>query len=94
MSCLDEAHHQVDPLVSTGVHSGMLEALTSIGSHYDGMDYRAVGQGYSSKKSNNELLAIGNSTTHGAKVLASKMPEFHMCALFVKNLLGVYVNDV
>ena len=80
--------------MSTGVHSGMLEALTSIGSHYDGMDYRAVGQGYSSKKSNNELLAIGNSTTHGAKVLASKMPEFHMCALFVKNLLGVYVNDV
>ena len=68
--------------MSTGVRSGMLVALTSVGSHYDGMDYHAVGQGYSLKKSDDELLAIGNSTTRDAKVLASKVPEFHMCALF------------
>jgi hypothetical protein len=60
--------------VSIGVHSGVLAALASIGSHYDGMDYDAMGQGYSSKKSDDELLAIGNSATRGAEVLASKVP--------------------
>ena len=30
--CLDEAHHQVDPLVSAGVGSSVLAALTSVGS--------------------------------------------------------------
>lgn len=57
-------------------------ALTSVGSHYDGMDYGAVGQGYSSKKSNVKLLAIGNSTTHSAEVLMSKVPAVVVCLLF------------
>ena len=60
--------------MSAGVHSDVLAALTSVDSHYDGMDYDVVGQGYLSKKSNNELLAIGNSATRGVEVLASKVP--------------------
>ena len=44
--CLDEAHKQVDPLVSAGVGSSVLAALTSVGSHYEGVDYDAMGQGY------------------------------------------------
>ena len=59
--------------MSAGVHSDVLAALTSVDSHYDGMDYDAMGQGYSSKKFDDELLAIGNSATHGVEVLTSKV---------------------
>ena len=36
---LDEAHLQVPPLISKGIHYGVLAALTSVGSHYDGVDF-------------------------------------------------------
>ena len=39
----------------------------------DGMDYDVVGQGYSSRKSDAEILAIGNSIARGARVLTSKV---------------------
>lgn len=79
---LDEAHHRVDLLISVGVRSGVLAALTSVGSHYDGVDYDAVGQGYSSRKSDAEILAIGNSATRGAEVLVSKVPAATVCLQF------------
>ena len=56
------------------VHSGVLAALTSVGSNYEGIDYDAVGQGYSSRKSDTEILAIGDSAACGAEVLMSKVP--------------------
>lgn len=40
---LDEARYRVDLLVSAGVRSSVLTALTLVGSHYDGVDYDAVG---------------------------------------------------
>ena len=60
-------------MVSAGVCSGVLAALTSVGSNYEGIDYDAVGQGYSSRKSDAEILAINNSAAGGAEVLASKV---------------------
>lgn len=71
---LDEPRHQVDVLISEGVHSSVLIALTSVGSHCDNVDYDAVGQGYSSSKSNIEILAISNSAARGVEVLVSKVP--------------------
>lgn len=52
----------------------MLVALMLVGNNYDGVDYDAIGQGYSSNKSNSEILAIGNLAAPGAEVLASKVP--------------------
>ena len=72
----------MDPLVSAGVRSGMLVTLTSVGSHYDGMDFDAMGQGYSSRKSDTEILAIGNSAACGAEVLASKVLAATVCLQF------------
>ena len=72
----------MDSLVSIGVCSGMLAALTSVGSHYEGVDYNAVGQGYSSRKSDAKILAIGNSTARGAEVLMSKVPAATVCLYF------------
>jgi hypothetical protein len=69
----DEARCLVEPLVFAGVHSGVFAALTSVGSHYDAVDYDAMGQGYSSRKSDAEILAIGNSAARGAGVLMSKV---------------------
>jgi hypothetical protein len=63
----------VDPLFSIGVRSGVLAALTSVSSHYEGIDYDTVGQGYSSRKFDTEILAIGNSAARGAEILASKV---------------------
>lgn len=34
---LDEARLQVDRLISKGIHFGVLAALSSVGSHYDGV---------------------------------------------------------
>lgn len=69
----DEARRQVDPLIFAGVRSGMLAAFTSVSSHYDGMDFDAVGQGYSSGKSDAEIRAISDSAVRGTEVLASKV---------------------
>jgi hypothetical protein len=69
----------VDPLVSVGVHSGVVVALTSVGSHYKGVDYDAMGQGYSSRKSDAEFLAISDAVTRGAEVLASKELATTVC---------------
>jgi hypothetical protein len=79
---LDEAHHRVDLLIFEGIHSIVLAALMLIGSHYDGMDYNAVGQGYSSRKSDAEIFAISNSGARGAKVLVSKVPTATVCLHF------------
>ena len=72
----------MDPLISVGVHSGVLMALMLVGSHYEGINYDVVGKGYSSRKSDAEILAIGNSTARGAKVLMSKVPVATICLLF------------
>lgn len=63
----------MDLLISKGIHSGVLSALMLVSSHYDGMDYDAIGLGYSSRKSDAKIFAIGNSATHGVEVLESKV---------------------
>lgn len=73
MLCHDKAHRQLDSLVFARVRSGVLMALTSVGSLYGSMDFNAVGQGYSSRKSNAEIHAIGNSAVRGTEVLVSKV---------------------
>jgi hypothetical protein len=40
---LDDARFQVDSLISEGVHCGAHAALMSIGLHYGGIDFDAVG---------------------------------------------------
>lgn len=62
----------MDLLISDGIRSSVLASQMSIGSHYDSVDYDAMGQGYSLKKFDAEILAIGNSTIHGAEVLARR----------------------
>jgi hypothetical protein len=57
----------------------VLVALTLVGSHYKGVDYDAVGQGYSSRKSNAEILAISDAITHGVEVLTSKELAATVC---------------
>jgi hypothetical protein len=59
---LDEAHLQVDSLISKGVHYGAHVALTSVGSHYGSINFDAVGQEYASGRSKGDVLAIGNAT--------------------------------
>ena len=41
--CLNEAHLLVDPLIAEGIHYGKHVALMSVGSHYGGIDFDAVG---------------------------------------------------
>ena len=40
---LDEARLQVDPLIFERIHGGIRAALTSVGLHYNGIDFDAVG---------------------------------------------------
>jgi hypothetical protein len=63
----------VDSLVSEGVCCGAHAALTSVGSHYGGIDFDVVGRGYAPGKSKNDVLAIGSTTARSVEVLASKM---------------------
>jgi hypothetical protein len=71
---IDEARLRADLLlISEGICSGVHTALTSIFSHYGGIDYDALGQGYSLGKSDNEILAINNFVARGAEVIVSKV---------------------
>ena len=63
----------MDSLISKGVHYGAHVALTSVGSHYGGINFDAVGRGYVPGKSESDVLAIGSGTARGMEVLASKM---------------------
>ena len=47
---LDEARLQVDPLISEGIHCDIHAALTLVGSHYGGINFDAVGRGYTPVK--------------------------------------------
>jgi hypothetical protein len=40
---LDNAFLQVDPLIFEGAHCGAHATLTSVGSHYGGVNFDAVG---------------------------------------------------
>ena len=59
---LDEARLQVDSLISKGVHRDALAALTSVGSHYGGVDFDVVGRGCALGRSESDILAIGSTT--------------------------------
>ena len=73
MLCLDEARLQVDPLISYRIRCDIHAALTLVGSHYNGINFDAVGRGYAPGKSNSDILAIGSAAPRGAEVLAGKM---------------------
>lgn len=49
----------MDHLIAEGVHCGLHATLTSISSHYGGIDFDAVRRGYASGKSDSDVLAIG-----------------------------------
>jgi len=63
----------VDPLIFEGVRCGVHAALTSVGSHYGGVDFDPIGRGYASGKSDSDILTIGSVTARGAEVLAGKL---------------------
>jgi hypothetical protein len=76
---LDKACFQVDSLVSEGVHYGAHAALTSVDSHYGGVNFDAIGRGYALGKSKNDVLTIGDATARSTEVLASRMLATSIC---------------
>jgi hypothetical protein len=51
-------------------------------SHYIGVNYDAVGQGYMSKRTDDEILATSNSAAGSAKVLVSKVSSANICVQY------------
>lgn len=47
--------------------------MWSVGSHYSSIDFDAVGLGYMSNRSDDDILAIGNAIVHGVEALTSKV---------------------
>ena len=72
VSHLDEGRFQVDSLFE-GVRCGTLATLTSVGSHYGGVNFDAIGRGYAPGKSKSDILAICSATGRCEKVLKRKM---------------------
>ena len=64
----------MDSLISEGVHRGAHVALTSVGSHYGGVDFDAIGRGCASGRSESDILAIGSVAARGAEAIASRVP--------------------
>ena len=64
---LDEPCLQVDPLSFDGIRCDVHAALTSVGSHYSGAGFDAVGRGCAPGKSDSDILAIGSVVARGAK---------------------------
>ena len=73
-SRLDEAHLQVDSLISKGVHRGAHAALTSVGSDHGGVNFDAVGRGCAPGRSESNILTIGSAAARGAEAIASRVP--------------------
>jgi hypothetical protein len=69
---LDEAHFQVDSLISKGVRYGAHATLMSVSSHYGSIDFDAIGQRYAPGKSKSDILAIGSATARGRMSLWAK----------------------
>ena len=63
----------MSPLISEGIRCGVHVALTSVRSHYDGVNFDAIGRGYALRKSNNDILAIGSAAARCAKILVNKV---------------------
>jgi hypothetical protein len=76
---LDKARFQVDSLISEGVRCGAHAALTSVDSHYGGVNFDAIGRGYALGKSKNDVLTIGDATARSTEVLASRMLATSIC---------------
>jgi hypothetical protein len=51
-------------------------------SHYISVNYDVVGQGYASKRFDDEILATGNSAARSAKVLTSKVSSANICVQY------------
>jgi hypothetical protein len=69
---LDEAHFQVDSLISKGVRYGTHATLMLVSSHYGSIDFDVVGQRYAPGKSKSDILAIGSAATRGQRSLWAK----------------------
>ena len=61
---LDEARLHVDSLISEGVLHGAHAALTSVGSHYSGVDFEVVGRGRTPGRSKTLQGFTSNATPH------------------------------
>ena len=71
--CLNESCQHVDSLISEGFHRGALDALMSVGLHYNGVKFEVVGRGQSPGRSKSEVLAIESVATQGVETLVRKM---------------------
>jgi hypothetical protein len=73
--CLDEAHFQVDSLISEGVRCGARAALTLVNSYYGDINFEAIRRGYALGKSEGDVLDISSAsaTARSVEILASKM---------------------
>lgn len=71
--CLDEAHLHTDSLISEGACHGDHAALVSVGSHYNGVDFKIIRRGRALGRSEGDILAIEGATASGAEALASKV---------------------
>ena len=73
VNSLDEARLHVDSLISKGFCHGPLVTMTSVGSHYNGVDFEVIGRGHAPGRSESEVLAIESAAAQGAEALVSKM---------------------
>ena len=73
VNSLNEARLHVDSLISEGFHCGTLAALTSVGSHYNSVNFEVVGRWHALGRFESEVLAIESAATQGTNALASKM---------------------
>ena len=73
MPRLDKACLQVDLLISEGVRYGAHATLTSIGSHYGGVNFDAIRRACAPGRSESNILAIGSAAAQGAEAIASRV---------------------
>ena len=63
----------MDSLISEGVHQGAHAALTSVGSHYGGVDFDVFGRGCVPGRSEGDILAIGSDVARGTEAIVSRV---------------------
>jgi hypothetical protein len=67
---MNRARVRADPLISEGVFSCALASLSSVGAHYDDVNFEAVGLGYPQYRSDAEIDAVTVAVMPSAQALS------------------------
>ncbi|CAD6243567.1 unnamed protein product [Miscanthus lutarioriparius] len=86
---LEALHHEVATLISNGVYFGIHTALSSVGTHYEGVDWELVAKAYAPNRSIEEVDQVCDLVAPHASRLAGQV----LVEVVHRDHLGLHLED-